>query len=140
MSTHSLTLALPQYDRPLVYQVQTEVKPIVITPQFNYRDEEVRYVLWHFLSAKDRAKQQKKLPSILLPQTTSQKQIVADLLIHQIENVRPTGVFRRKNPQPLYWPDAVTPFVFEALRTFGYDALRLNAADALTLSKQVTRN
>jgi hypothetical protein len=90
MSTHSLTLTLPQYDRPLVYQVKAEAKLIVITPQFNYRDEEFCYVFWQFLVAKSRTKQQQQSSSVPLLQTISQKQIAADLLIQQIENIQPT--------------------------------------------------
>jgi hypothetical protein len=137
VSVHSLTITLPQYDHSLEYAIDRQASALVIKPQFDYQAEEFRYVGGNFF--KRLTKQLGNQSLLPLLQTNTQKQITVNLLLHQIQNLRPARIFRRKNTQALHWPDEVAPLVFEALRVFGYDAVRLNAADTLIVKGRDTR-
>lgn len=138
--THSFTITLPDYDHELRYVIHRQARAIVIEPKFDYKDEEFRYIVGRLFSQKRLAKQEKNQALPLIPQTLTERQAVADHFLEQIEQYRPSAVFRRGKPPPvLHWPDEVGHIVLDAFHTFGFDALRLSVADTLIARRHDTR-
>lgn len=131
----SLPIKIPGYDRELRYKVRREATKVAIKPQFDFKEEESRYVLRSWLSEKRLARQQRKdFP--LVPQTLTERKVVVDYFLEQFEHLRPSPTFRRRQASAVGdWPEDVADLVFDALRTFGFDALRLSVADTFRVRR-----
>ena len=68
------TVILPDYDRKLQYEIRREAKAAVIKPEFDFKAEGSRYVLWHLLSEKGLAKHAKQGGQLAVPQRLQERE------------------------------------------------------------------
>lgn len=147
-----LAITLPDYDRELQYEIRRELKSLVITPRFDFHEEQARYVLCNLLSSNRLTRPRREAGQSLLPSTSMEREEVVASFLDRLARHSPfrtagpgscteefainaiviqrTSRQKRNSPVPHYSED-VAPVVFEALRVFGYNAVRLTPADAL---------
>jgi len=139
--TYSLTITLSDYDRELRYEIRREPQAPVITPKFNFFDEETRYILFNWFSEKRLARPKKRQGQSPVLRTFTERKVAVDYFLDQLEQHSPFPLPRRRQQQSVpHWPDEVSNIVFTSLRTFGFDAIRLNAADAPIVQQNDTRS
>ncbi len=141
--TYPLTITLPGYDRELRYEIRRGPQALVITPTFNVRDEETRYILFNWSPKKRLAKPKKRQGQSPVLPTFTERKVEVDYFLDQLEQHSPFPFplpRRRQQPSVPHWPDEVADIVFTSLRTFGFDAIRLNAADARIVQQHDSRS
>ncbi len=141
--TYPLTITLPSYDRELRYEIRLRPQPLVITPKFNFREEETRYHLFNWFLGKRLAKPKKRPGQAPVLSNFTERKVKVDYFLDQLEQHSPFLCplpHRRQQSSGPHWPDEVADIVFTSLRTFGFDAIRLNAADARIVQHNDSRS